>query len=196
MWKNRKRMNMAERGEKSGRKGCNRRDMLKASLLAGAGLLVGAPVYAAGAVPSAEHAEHASGRFLKSMNCSQAILETYAPSMGMSVETARRVAAAFAGGMGMGAECGAVTGAFMVIGMKYGKVTDKDAEADRKTFEKVAEFVKEFKARHEHTGCSALLGVDMATSAGLQEAEAKGLFTELCPKLVCSAAEILDKILV
>ncbi len=64
------------------------------------------------------------------MNCSQAVLETYAEEMGLSVENARKVASAFAGGMGMGAECGAVTGALMVIGMKHGKITDKDAAAE------------------------------------------------------------------
>jgi len=66
---------------------------------------------------------------------------------------ARCVAAAFAGGMGMGSECGAVTGAFMVIGLKYGKTVDKDSGADQETFERVAEFIKEFKAKHNHIGC-------------------------------------------
>jgi len=76
------------------------------------------------------HPDYASSQFLRSLNCSQAVLETYAPSMGMSAPLARRVAAAFAEGMGMGAECGAVTGTFMVIGMKYGKIMDKDSDAD------------------------------------------------------------------
>ena len=176
---------------------CDRRDILKASLLAGAALLVhSVPALGAETVAtSVNHPEDASGQFLRSMNCSQAILETYAPSMGISVELARRVAAAFAGGMGMGTECGAVTGAFMVIGLKYGKIEDKDAGADEKTFSKVAEFVKEFKARHEHLGCSELLGVNMATPEGVKEAAGKGLFTTACPKFVQSAAEILDKIL-
>jgi C_GCAxxG_C_C family probable redox protein len=132
---------------------------------------------------------------MKSMNCSQAVLETYARSMGMPEDTARRVAAAFAGGMGMGSECGAATGAFMVIGMKYGKTKDEDPGADEKTFSKVAEFIKEFKARHEHIGCSELLGVDMSTAEGVRQAMGKGLFTSACPKFVRSSSEILDKLL-
>jgi len=37
------------------------------------------------------------GTFLKSMNCSQVIMVAYAPMMGIPVETARRISAAFAG---------------------------------------------------------------------------------------------------
>lgn len=191
---------MSENDRENSNGVCKRRDVLKASLLAGVSLLSQAIPRKASATephPSpANRPESASAQFLRSMNCSQAILETYAPSMGMPKETARRVASAFAGGMGMGTECGAVTGAFMVIGLKYGKIEDEDAGADKKTFGKVAEFIKEFKTEYQHIGCSDLLGVDMSTPEGIKEANAKGLFTSLCPKLVHSAAEILDRILV
>jgi C_GCAxxG_C_C family probable redox protein len=132
---------------------------------------------------------------VKSGNCSQAILETYAPSMGLPREMARRLTTAFAGGMGMGSECGAVTGALMVIGLKYGRVHDKDPAADRRTSANVAEFIKEFKARHRDTVCSRLLDVNMGTPEGVKEARGKGLFSTRCPEFVRSAAEILDKIL-
>jgi C_GCAxxG_C_C family probable redox protein len=179
--------------------GIGRRELLKLSLAAGAVLLAqGVPVVATGeaaAIPR-NRQEHAVSRFRKSLNCSQAVLETYAPSLGMSVKTARRIAAPMAGGMGMGSDCGAVTGAFLVIGLKYGKTRDNDPQADKETFSRVAKFVKEFKAKHTHIGCSALLGTDMGTPEGVKEAEQKGLFLKVCPQLVRSAAEILDKILV
>jgi C_GCAxxG_C_C family probable redox protein len=179
---------------------CSRGQILKSSLAAGATILaLGAPGYVSAAQTHAgpeDRPEQASAQFLKSMNCSRAILETYAPSMGMPTETARRDAAAFAGSMGMGSECGAVTGALMVIGMRYGKVTENDSDADGKTFGRVTEFVKEFRSRHRHTGCSALLGVDMSTPEGVKEAETKGLFTSACPGFVRTAAEIPDRIVV
>ena len=139
--------------------------------------------------------QHAKSRFMKSMNCSQAILETYAGEMGMSIENARKVSAAFAGGMGMGSECGAVTGAFMVIGMKYGQTAEKDSDADKETFKKVAMLVAEFKKQHGEILCSNLLGTDMGTPEGVQKAADHGLFTTLCPKFVETASIILDKIL-
>jgi len=177
---------------------CNRRTMLKLSIAAGmslaaAGSLEG--IAASAEKIPANRPEHARERFLKSMNCSQAILETYAPAMGMPVEQARRVAAAFAGGMGMGNACGAVTGALMVIGMGYGKTADSDPRADDATFKRVAEFTREFKARHKHIGCSELLGADMGTPEGVKEAAGKGYFTSRCPGYVKTAAELLEKIM-
>jgi C_GCAxxG_C_C family probable redox protein len=133
--------------------------------------------------------------FMKSMNCSQAVLETFAPSFGMEVEAARRIAAAFAGGMGMGAECGAVTGALMVIGMRYGKTKSKDPKADEKTFTKSAEFIKEFRTRHNQVRCSALLGANMGTTDGFGKAERMGYFVSRCPHFVSSSVEILEKLL-
>jgi len=176
-----------------------RRDLLK--FCAGAGLMaLGHPLFlgctAAPPEAPANRPEHAVGRFMKSMNCSQAVLETYAPALGMPAPMARRVATAMAGGMGMGSECGAVTGALLVIGLKYGKTADTDHQADKDTFQRVAEFFKKFKARHEHLGCSQLLGVDMGTPEGVKEAEKQGLFTTKCPAYVRSAAQILDVIIV
>jgi C_GCAxxG_C_C family probable redox protein len=139
--------------------------------------------------------QHAKERFMKSMNCSQAILETYAGEMGMSIENARKVSAAFAGGMGMGSECGALTGAFMVIGMKHGKIADKDSGADKETFTRVAMLVEEFKKEHGEILCSKLLGTDMGTPEGVQKAADLGLFTTFCPKFVETASIILDRIL-
>ncbi|GFO68029.1 hypothetical protein GMLC_16080 [Geomonas limicola] len=177
--------------------GLGRRDLLKLSMAAGVTLATGGITKIVEASDSnpANKPEHAKNQFLKSMNCSQAILETYAPSLGMSVTQARKVAAAFAGGMGMGSECGAVTGALMVIGMKYGKTVDSDSAADAETFKRVAELVKEFKARHKHIGCSELLEADMGTPEGVRKAAGKGYFTSRCPGYVKSAAEILDKVL-
>ncbi len=189
---------MADRPENTGLDE-GRRNLLKLSAAAGVALLVqGLPGISPGSAAEAPKncPEHAVSRFLKSMNCSQAVLETYAPALGMSVKTARRIAAPLAGGMGMGSECGAVTGALLVIGLKYGKTRDEDAAADAATFKRVAQLVKEFKARHGHLGCSELLGVNMGDPEGIKEAEQKGLFTKQCPAYVRSAAEILEKVLV
>ncbi len=177
----------------------NRRNVLKLSVAAGVTLATGGISKITEAATKDKSPnnkpEYAKNQFLKSMNCSQAILETYAPSLGMTVQQARKVAAAFAGGMGMGSECGALTGAYMVIGMKYGKTVDSDSHADTETFKRVTELTKEFKARHKHIGCSELLESDMGTPDGIQKAAGKGYFTSRCPGFVNTVAEILDKVL-
>ncbi len=141
-----------------------------------------------------ERAKMAVQRFLHSMNCAQAVVEVYAPETGISEETARRVAAAFAGGMGCGEICGAVSGALMVLGLKFGKTRPIDSTADKQTFAKVDQFIQEFKKRHGSVHCSRLLGVDMGTRQGFKEAERKGYFRKVCPAHVRSAVEILDEI--
>jgi C_GCAxxG_C_C family probable redox protein len=180
-------------------KSIGRRDMIKMTLGAGATvLMVPETSLASGDTPSTaiiNKPEHAKNRFLSSMNCSQAILESYAKEMDLSIEVARKMAAAFAGGMGMGSDCGAVTGAFMVIGLYHGKTTDQDPSADENTFKRVAKFVDAFKAAHGEITCSKLLGVDMGTPEGVKKASDMGLFTTKCPKFVETASRILDTVL-
>jgi C_GCAxxG_C_C family probable redox protein len=181
-------------------KAISRREILKLTVAAGVGVTLQKQTACLASTdqPRAtiqNRAEYAKQRFLKSMNCSQAILETYAEDMGMPVENARKVAAAFAGGMGFGAECGTVTGAFMVIGMKHGKTADVDSDADKETFSRVARFVEEFKREHGEILCSKLLGTDMAIPEGIKKAADQELFTAVCPKFVETACRILDRIL-
>lgn len=176
----------------------SRRHILKLSLASGVVLAAGisSKVLAADQVIDPDKRPgHARQRFLDSMNCAQAIIETYAPAMGMSVDDAKRVSAAFARGMGMGSECGAVTGAFMVIGMRYGKTRDEDSKADSETFRRMDQFVEEFKKRHQHLDCSSLLETDMSSKGGILLAKLKGHFSKRCPRYVESAAEILEGII-
>lgn len=51
-------------------------------------------------------------------NCAQAILSTYCEAFGLERNLALRLAQGFGGGMAhMGKTCGAVTGAYMVLGL-------------------------------------------------------------------------------
>ena len=190
---------MAQSSHRGARAVFNRRAALKVSAAAGAAFFTGS--IGALSVPAEvdagalDHADCAESRFLKSMNCSQAVLEVYSQELGMPVPLAKRVAAGFAGGMGMGSECGALTGAIMVIGLKYGKTADHDADADAETFKRIAKLVEQFRARHGDLACSKLLGIDMSTPGGVKAAEEAGLFTSLCPKFVRSGCEILDEVL-
>ena len=50
-------------------------------------------------------------------NCAQSVVVPFAGAVGISEDTAYRMAANFGGGMKMAATCGAVTGALMVLGL-------------------------------------------------------------------------------
>ncbi len=93
--------------------------------------------------------------------------------------------------MGLGKECGAVTGAFMIIGLSIQE--EKDEKAARlKAYDLVKEFIKRFEARHETILCKDLLGVDVGTSEGRGRAVKENLYQTLCPDFVKTAAEILQ----
>jgi len=140
--------------------------------------------------------ELATRTFREGFSCSQAVLSALAPDLGLDREAALRVAGAFGGGMARTAQtCGAVTGALMAIGLKYGQTDTDDKQAKDKTYALAREFMKQLKARHGSTVCKELLGYDLSTPEGMQLAREKGLFTSLCPKLVADAVEILEQIL-
>jgi C_GCAxxG_C_C family probable redox protein len=129
-------------------------------------------------------------------NCSQAVFSTYCGDLGQDREAALKIACAFGGGMGhLGLTCGAVTGAFMLIGLKYGKYLPDDAAAKEKTYALVQEFSKRFKALHGTICCNELLGCDMNTPEGEQYARENGLWRSLCPKYVFDAATIIEDML-
>jgi len=141
--------------------------------------------------------KHAVSCFKKGFSCSQALLSTYSEQFGLDHELALKVSGTFGGGMGrMGETCGTVTGAFMIIGLKYGKTRAEDEQTKEKAYTLVQEFVKKFKARNGSILCRELLRYDLSTPAGKKLVEEKQLTTTLCPKYVENAAEIIEEILI
>jgi C_GCAxxG_C_C family probable redox protein len=134
--------------------------------------------------------------FTGGFSCSQAVFSAFAEEMGVDRATALKISTAFGGGMaGMGLTCGAVTGALMVIGAKYGRTEAADDAAKQKTYERSRQFVRAFSERHSSIACRGLLGVDISTAEGKQQAKDMGLTETLCPRFVADAVEILEEIL-
>lgn len=141
-------------------------------------------------------ADRAVSSLKEGFNCAQSVLSTYSKLFGLDRELALKIAQAFGGGMArMGQTCGAVTGAFMVIGLKHGKLRAEDDEAKEKTYEIVREFVKKFKSLHGSIMCKDLLGYDLNIPEELKEVEEKQIWDDRCPEFVKSGVEILEKLL-
>ena len=139
--------------------------------------------------------EEAVAYFKQGYSCSQAIVAAYGPTAGLDRETALKIASGFGGGMGRLAEtCGAVTGAFMVLGLKFGSPAS-DREAKEIVYTRVREFAERFKARHGSLLCRDLLGCDLNTPEGLALAQEKKLFSTVCPPYVETAARILEEMM-
>jgi C_GCAxxG_C_C family probable redox protein len=140
--------------------------------------------------------ERAVEYFVNGLSCSQAILLTYGTKHGLNQETATRLGTGFSGGFGRHGEiCGAVTGAVVVIGLKYGMAKLGDDEAKSHTYRLVGEFLTKFKAKYRSIHCRDLLGCDISTEAGRNIATQENKFKTLCPDFVRAAAETLEEIL-
>lgn len=105
-------------------------------------------------------------------NCCQAVLGSCCEKFGMEQEMAYRVGAFFGGGMRKGEVCGAVTGALMALGLKYGD------ENNRKSM-KSHEFLKAFKEQYGSILCRELIPDE-------------GKKKDLCPVLIEYCAEYLE----
>ena len=143
-----------------------------------------------------EPVESAVAHFADGYLCSQALLLAYAARFGIEPRVAARIAAPFGAGMGrMGWTCGAVTGALMVIGLRYGHEGAEDVETKERMYGVEQKFLSLFRELHGSVQCQELLGLDLSTEEGLESARTQGMFEKLCPKYVEDAAAILEEIL-
>jgi C_GCAxxG_C_C family probable redox protein len=139
--------------------------------------------------------ETAVSRFAEGYNCSQAVLSAYAGQLGLDEETAMKIAAGFGGGMGRMADtCGAVTGAFMVLGLQCGQASP-DRQAKEAIYRRIREYADRFRTRHGSLLCRELLECDISVPEGLQRARELELFSKTCPRFVRDACEILEEML-
>lgn len=129
----------------------------------------------------------------KTMNCAQSVLLTFAEENHLDRNTAMAIARGFGSGMTLGETCGAVTGAYMVLGMKINNEGKTYQEIKAASKANISRFNDLFIARHGSLQCKKLLGVDLSTAEGVQQAGEKNLFDTICVTLVASAAEILQE---
>jgi C_GCAxxG_C_C family probable redox protein len=133
--------------------------------------------------------------FCRGAACSQAILGTYGPQFGLSHEQAMKLASGFAGGMRLGETCGAVTGAFMVLGLKHAGANCDQRDGREAVYAAMRKYTTRFEQRNRVVICKDLLGCDISTPEGAKKATREGLFRTICPRLVQDAAEILEELL-
>lgn len=104
------------------------------------------------------HSDLAEKLFLEGYNCSQAVLAAFEDVTGISRREALRLSSSFGGGMGRLREvCGAVTGAFMVLGLLYGYEDPKDREAKTAHYARIQDFAGKFRELHGSIICRELL---------------------------------------
>lgn len=141
-------------------------------------------------------AQYAAASFKQGFSCSQAVFSAFSELFELDLQKALKISQPLGGGIArMGLTCGAVTGALLVIGLKYGRTRPEDEQAKEKTYALAHDFIREFKARHATIVCRELIGVDLGTAEGHKQAVEQGVFENLCSRLVQDAVQILEQIL-
>lgn len=143
--------------------------------------------------------QKAKDLFESGCNCSQAVICAYSDLFGMDEITAMRVSEGFGGGMGrMRLTCGAVSGMFMLVGLKYGKGVPKDLETRTKVYDTVQKMAKEFEEMNGTIVCGDLLGINKPNDTSAVPTERNSEFYKKRPCVGCveDCAKIVEKYLV
>ena len=133
--------------------------------------------------------------FLNGYGCSQAILTQFCERFDMDQLTALKISSAFPAGMQRAGVCGAVTGAYMVLGLNFADQESCRSAGRTQVYEAVAKFNRRFREQHTTLDCKELLGCDIMTPEGKAAANEQNLFKTVCPKFIEDAARILEEML-
>lgn len=139
--------------------------------------------------------EAAKDIFSRGFNCSQAVFGVFCEELGLEREIAYKIATSFGGGLRQGEVCGAVTGALMVIGLKYGHHIEGDKDTKHREYQLTQDFIDRFKEKRQTIICKELLGYSVADPQEYQTIKDKKLFKAICPQLIEDAVEILEEML-
>ncbi|HBL77603.1 MAG TPA: hypothetical protein DD458_20420 [Prolixibacteraceae bacterium] len=118
--------------------------------------------------------------------CSQSILLTFAGQFDLDEKTTKLISSTFGGGMGrLRQMCGAVTGGFMVLGLKYGNADPTDMDTKLSAYRKVRELNHQVEEIHGTSNCSEILK-KFASEADVAERKHHKI---ICRKVVGDVAE-------
>ncbi|MDD3050692.1 MAG: C-GCAxxG-C-C family protein [Candidatus Cloacimonetes bacterium] len=131
----------------------------------------------------------------KGFNCSQSVLSAFKEEISLDKNLLLKIAAGFGGGMRKGEVCGAVSGAIMVLGLKYGNSIEGDVETKEHIYSLTREFMKRFEEKNGSVVCKQLLGYDLSNPEEHEILKKNDTFKQKCPFFIEDAVDILEEIL-
>jgi C_GCAxxG_C_C family probable redox protein len=140
--------------------------------------------------------EIASAKFEAGFNCAQSSFYPFAKDAGLNAKQALKLTTAFGAGMiYRGEMCGAVTGAMMAIGLKFGRSEAEDADAKELTYFLVKELHSRFENEFGSIHCKQLLGLNDVSAESWAKANEDEKFKSNCPLYVARAVEITNELI-
>jgi len=124
--------------------------------------------------------------------CSQSVLLAFSEEFKLDENMAKLISSTFGGGMGrLREKCGAITGGFMVLGLKYGNLDPKDMDTKLAAYRRVRELNKKVEAVYETTVCAEILKKH-ATEAEVADRKHHKI---ICRRVVGDVAEMVYELI-
>ncbi len=93
--------------------------------------------------------EIAQNAFNSDLNCAQSVITTFAKDLHLDYDLAKSISCGFGGGMGrLQQTCGAVTGAFMLLGLFNSQKHPSNKDAKNYTYEMIQTYKNKFLSLH------------------------------------------------
>ncbi len=107
--------------------------------------------------------EKAIELFNQGYNCAQSVFCAYAEDLKIDIDQAAHIASSFGGGMGhLGEACGALTGAFMALGLELGYGHPVDKAVKTKFYADIKQIGEAFRIAKGSTRCDDLMELNKA----------------------------------
>lgn len=134
--------------------------------------------------------EKAVALFNQGYNCSQSVFCAYADEYDIPLPQAAKISSSFGGGMGhLGETCGALTGAFMALGLGYGNGAVVEKSVKEKHYQAVKELGEAFRNAKGSTKCDDLLAANQQRATVIVD----GVPVKACEHLVRQAVRLVEE---
>lgn len=119
----------------------------------------------------------------KGYNCAQAVVCAYCDLFGVDEETAFKLAEGFGSGMGLMEMCGALSGAYMLAGMKQSGGPAQSGKTKAATYQMTRSMASAFQEKNGTYLCRELKGVS------------DGVVRRSCPGCIEDACALVEQLL-
>ncbi len=131
--------------------------------------------------------------FSTGSGCAQSVALAFQDTMGLDEIHIKKMASSFGSGMGkLQKTCGALTGAYMVIGFLFPLANEK-SEKERQ-YRAVQELTEKFEKVHGSAACRDLLECDFNSDEGEQFFQTNDLKNRVCSLCIKTSISLLEEL--
>lgn len=140
--------------------------------------------------------EKAVESFKSGMNCAQSVLLAYSDQYKFDDNLAFQISSGFGGGMGrLQKTCGAVTGAFMILGIHNCEKYSNHSLQTENNRNMIQEFNRRFLQKYDSLECKEIIKCDLNTPEGQQYSKDQNVKENICTKCIMDSIDIVDTLL-